>query len=63
MTGIQYLTDEAGHPTSVLIDLKEWGELWEDFYDGMIAEERKNEPLTDWKEVKRRLDNQNEVSN
>jgi len=28
------------------LDLKEWGELWEDIYDNAIAEERAGEPAT-----------------
>jgi hypothetical protein len=55
MTGIQYVTDDTGIPTAVMLDLKEWGDLWEDIYDGMIAEQRKNEPLIPWEEVKRQL--------
>lgn len=63
MTGIQYLTDEEGHKEYVLIDLKEYGAIWEDFHDGIIAEQRKNEPLVDWEEVKRELDASNEIPN
>ena len=32
MKGIQFVVDEAGNKKAVLIDLEEWGELWEDFY-------------------------------
>ena len=63
MTGIHYVTDEKGNPTAVMLDLNEWGELWEDIYDGIIAEERKNEPLVTWDEVKRQLSEKHEVSN
>jgi len=63
MTGIQYVTDESGKRVAVLIDLQEWGELWEDFYDGLIAEQRKNEPTISWEEVKRQMDEQNGVQN
>ena len=63
MTGIQYLTDEAGEREYVLIDLKEYGEIWEEFHDGLIAEQRKNEPLVDWEQVKRELDSPNEIPN
>jgi len=61
MNGIQYLTNEAGERTYVLIDLKEYGELWEDFHDGILAEQRKNEPLVDWEEVKRQLAHSDEL--
>jgi hypothetical protein len=62
MTGIHYVTDETGIPTAVMLDLKEWGDLWEDIYDGIVAEQRKNEPLISWEEVKMQLARQHEVS-
>ena len=33
MRGIQFLVNEDGEKTAVLLDLQEWGDLWEDFYD------------------------------
>lgn len=44
MKGIQFVTDNQGEKTSVLIDLNEHGELWEDFYDQLLARERVDEP-------------------
>ena len=38
--GVQFVTDSDGQRIAVLLDLKEWGELWEDIYDNMIADER-----------------------
>jgi hypothetical protein len=55
MKGIQFVVDEAGKKKAVLIDLEEWGELWEDFYDLMMAESRKHEASVDWHEVKAKL--------
>ncbi len=55
MNGIHYVTDEQGTPTAVMLDLQQWGELWEDIYDGIVAEQRKDEPLIRWEEVKRQL--------
>ena len=43
MTGIQFITDEKGRKTGVLIDLKKHGAVWEDFWDGLVAESRRNE--------------------
>jgi hypothetical protein len=37
------------------IDLKEHGGLWEDFYDVLIAKQRKDEPRESLESVKRRL--------
>ena len=44
--GVQFVTDTEGHKTAVMLDLKEWGELWEDIYDNLIADERAGEPTT-----------------
>ena len=52
MEGVQFLVNEAGEKTSVLIDLNEWGDLWEDFYDIMISRSRQNEAEIDWEEIK-----------
>ena len=43
MTGIQFVTDEKGRKVAVQIDLKAHKDLWEDFYDGLICEERRRE--------------------
>ncbi len=44
MSGIHYVTDDQGERVAVQIDLREHGELWEDFSDVLVAEERENEP-------------------
>ncbi|HXR26082.1 MAG TPA: hypothetical protein VN742_12015 [Candidatus Binataceae bacterium] len=43
MTGIQFLTDDKGHRVAVQIDLKKHGDIWEDFWDGLISEARRKE--------------------
>jgi hypothetical protein len=43
MTGIQFVTDDKGRKTGVLIDLRKHGSLWEDFQDGLVAESRRRE--------------------
>ena len=55
MSGIQYIVDEAGKATGVIIDLKKHGVLWEDIYDSLIAKERQKEPRKSLAEVKARL--------
>jgi len=55
MTGIKFVMNGKGEPTAVQIDLKRHGRLWEDFYDNLICEQRKNEPRVSWQTVKRRL--------
>ena len=43
MTGIQFVTDDKGRKTAVLIDLKRHGVLWQDFWDGLVSETRRKE--------------------
>jgi len=40
MKGFQFLINERGEKSAVLIDLKRHSELWEDFYDRAIARGR-----------------------
>jgi hypothetical protein len=42
--GIQFVTDDEGRRVAVQLDLQEWGELWEDIYDNIVADARKGEP-------------------
>jgi hypothetical protein len=43
MTGVQFLTDDKGRKTGVLIDLKRHRAVWEDFWDGLVSESRRKE--------------------
>jgi hypothetical protein len=52
MKGIQFVVDDSGKKSAVLIDLLELGELWEDIYDVLVSESRKHEPTVDWEELK-----------
>jgi len=52
MKGIQYLVNDAGKKTAVVIDLEEWGELWEDIFDTLVSESRRDEPAVSWEELK-----------
>jgi len=61
MKGIQFVTDEQGRKTAVLIDLKQYGELWEDFYDSLIVARRADEPRETLGEVVRRLQRQGKL--
>jgi hypothetical protein len=42
MTGIQFITDEAGQKT-VVIDLKKHNALWEDLQDVLMSRSRRHE--------------------
>ncbi len=56
MKGIQFVIDETGKKKAVLIDVEEWGELWEDFYDILVAESRKHEDSIPWEEIKAEME-------
>jgi hypothetical protein len=43
MTGIQYVTDGKGRKVAVQIDLKRYGAVLEEFWDGLISESRRTE--------------------
>ena len=53
--GVQYVVDDSGEKTAVVIDLEKNGELWEDFYDRVLAESRRDEPRESLESVKARL--------
>ena len=52
MAGIKFVTDEKGEKVAVQIDLKKLGDLWEDFYDNLIAKQRIDEPRESLDSVK-----------
>jgi PHD/YefM family antitoxin component YafN of YafNO toxin-antitoxin module len=52
MKGIQFVIDDTGKKTAVILDLKEWGELWEDIYDILVSESRRGELTVPWEELK-----------
>ena len=55
MEGIQFVTNDKGKKVAVLIDLKRHGELWEDFYDQLIVEERRGDKRLPFSAVEKRL--------
>ena len=55
MRGVQFLVDDDGEKTAVLIDLKKNAELWEDFYDVAVAKSRAKEPRESLDSVRQRL--------
>jgi PHD/YefM family antitoxin component YafN of YafNO toxin-antitoxin module len=55
MEGIQFLTNDKGKKVAVLIDLRKYGELWEDLYDSLTARRRAREPRESLNSVKKRL--------
>jgi len=55
MKGVQFVVDNKGKKKAVMLDLEEWGELWEDIYDVMVAQSRRSEPTVPWAEIKARI--------
>jgi len=51
--GIQYIVDGKGNKKSVILDLDKWGEYWEDFYDILVSESRRDEPNISWDKLKK----------
>ena len=52
MTGIQFVSDEKGRRVAVQIDLKKHKALWEDFWDGFVAESRRKEKSIPYEEYR-----------
>lgn len=43
MTGIQFVSDVDGRQVAVQIDLRKHRALWEDFWDVLVSESRREE--------------------
>ena len=52
MTGIQFITDEAGPKKAVVIDLKKHRALWEDIEDVLVSRSRRHEKRIPLEKVK-----------
>ncbi len=61
MKGINFVLDDKGQKVAVMLDLKKYGELWEDIYDSLLAHERADEPRESWEFVKKRLQEQGKL--
>jgi hypothetical protein len=62
MKGIQYLIDDKGKKTAVVIDLQQWGELWEDFQDILVSRSRIDETDVSWEDLQAEMDRENEMN-
>lgn len=49
------MIDDEGTRVAVQIDLEKHGALWEDFYDVLLLEQRKDEPREPFEAVRKRL--------
>ncbi len=55
MNYIQYIVDDKVIKRAVIIDLDKFRDLWEDFYDSLIARSRADEPRESLNTVKKHL--------
>jgi hypothetical protein len=60
--GVQFVVNELGEKTAVVIDLRKHSEVWEDFYDASVARQRQGEPRETLESVKRRLRRRGKLS-
>jgi hypothetical protein len=62
MEGVRYLTDESGKRVAVQLDLEIYGELLEDFFDVLTAEDRQDEETITLDELRKQLLEQGKLS-
>ncbi|MEJ2263610.1 MAG: hypothetical protein P8X95_09195 [Anaerolineales bacterium] len=62
LKGIHFVVDERGEKKAVQIDLKRYGDVWEDFYDTLISKERADEPRETLEEVRQSLIEQGKLN-
>ena len=55
MRGVKFVVDERGEKKAVLIDLKLYRDVWEDFCDVLRAKEREDEPRESLASVKKKV--------
>ena len=56
MDGVQFLVNEDGEKTAVVLDLQKWGDLWEDFYDTLVSRSRAEEKSVSWDALQAELE-------
>lgn len=62
MEGVRYLTDESGKRVAVQLDLDIYGELLEDFFDVVAAEDAKDDETVSLADVRKQLLEQGKLS-
>lgn len=61
--GIQFVIDNQGEKTAVIIDLKEWGKEWEEFYKILLSHSETDENWLHQSPFKEQLDQALEWNN
>ena len=63
MKGVNFLVDDAGNKTAVILDLRRHRRVWEDIYDRMLIASRKDEPRESLEQVRKRLNRRTSKTN
>jgi hypothetical protein len=63
MKGISYITNQKNKKTAVVIDLKKNAGIWEDFYDYLIASQRRDEKKVTLEKVIKNLKKSGRLKN
>ena len=56
MSKVQYLVNERGQKTAVVLPIKEYESMQEDLHDLAVMAERRDEPVISFDELKKRLE-------
>ena len=56
MSKVQYLVNEKGQKTAVVLPIKEYEALQEDIHDLAVMAERKDEPVISFDDLKKQLE-------
>jgi prevent-host-death family protein len=56
MSKVQYLVNERGQKTAVVLPIKEYESMQEDLHDLAVMAERRDEPVISFDELKERLE-------
>jgi len=55
MKGVNFLIDDAGNKTAVILDLRKHRRVWEDIYDRLLIASRKDQPRESLEQVRKRM--------
>jgi len=56
MQGIQYIVDDQGEKTAVVIDLSQWGQEWQAFYSALVEKSSDSETFVDQPQLLEKLE-------
>jgi hypothetical protein len=56
MQGIQYIVDDQGEKTAVVIDLSQWGQEWQAFYSALAEKSSDSQTFVDQPQLLEKLE-------